>query len=179
MKSGNNLTRMGNNQIIQTTLNIHYRSTWKSMQEIFRSRVELDFIRLWDAITNYNWHIENIIIDRPLNLLGEDKKDTLIRGSTFAGKVIHIQYVDDVTVKGFTISQGASGIYIENSQDILIRGNEISLANQGIQITEFSRNADISYNNIIHNYEGVNATAGSSNNCIYNNNFRIYFNFST
>ncbi len=88
-------------------------------------------------------YFEQISIDKPINLIGEDPNTTIIDGMD--GKVVQVLYTEWVNVTGFTITNGENGIYITSSSFINIQGNEI-------------------YNNL----EGI-ITLGSSNNTYANN----------
>jgi parallel beta-helix repeat protein len=118
-------------------------------------------------------YFENIIVDKPLFLLGESG-ETIIDGSTKPGDVIKIQDgVNNVTVKGFTI-KGASepfagirvdgsfneisensvienfrGIYMYDSTGNVLRANQfaqniINFAVWGLALSHFTHDIDVS-----------------------------------
>jgi parallel beta-helix repeat protein len=105
---------------------------------------------------------ENIVIDLPINLLGENNNNTIIDGRG-TGNVIKIN-ADGVTIKGFTI---------QNSGPIF--------PNAGINIS--SDNNYISDNIILNNYYGITIHYSSVNNIIKNtihnnNHCGIYMSWS-
>lgn len=161
-----------------------------------------DYNSIQDAINNirpdgtiyvdkgiYN---ENIIINKTLRLIGEDKNNTIINGN---GKenVLNI-FADYVYISGFTIQNNGNeffginidsccnsitntiiinnrqGINLNYSRDNLIFGNTIVNNYAGIYIKD-SINNNIFSNTIFNNsMNGIIINSYSNNNIIYNNN---------
>ena len=127
----------------------------------------------------YNYSIfgyDGIYIDKPISLIGQDSKKTVIYRPyyKYSDSAIRIAS-DDVTISGFTIiSNYLIGIRIESSSGsniqpsgIKITGNNIQGQNAGI-ITYGGENYVISQNNITANDQGLSFS--SSNSVISDNN---------
>lgn len=102
---------------------------------------------------NNGTYYENLVINKPVNLIGEDKETTIIIGD---GVEDVIKIYDEVTISGFTIknsgnSQKDAGITIHSQMNI-IKNNTIIENNYGIKMEVYSNN-------------------GLEKNRIYNNNF--------
>ena len=99
-------------------------------------------------------YYENIIINKSINLVGENKLNTIIDGSKF-GDVIYVS-ADGVTISGFTIQN--SGWYKDYYDGIDVRSN---------------------YNNITDNIFNCNTHGikldNSDGNTIYDNRFISHF----
>lgn len=140
-------------------------------------------------------YFENIVIDKSITLIGEDKNNTIIDGRS-AGNTVKVN-ADHVTLKGFTIQHSGqiypnSGInlssdnnLIENniittnlygmtlyfSSDNTIKSNYIkNNTNCGIYLSKSSSNLII--NNTIHNqfFNGIGLYYSSDKNTIQSNN---------
>ncbi len=130
-------------------------------------------------------YYENILINKSISLLAENRSSTIIDGSGI-GNVISIS-VDNVIVKGFTIrNSGAnpnnSGIYIDRSRACNISDNRITNNNDGVGLTYSSSNT-ISDNIISSNSNGIGLYYSSDNvvsgNTISSNNFGVSFYYSS
>jgi parallel beta-helix repeat protein len=114
-------------------------------------------------------YAENIVINKSITLIGEDRGSTIIDGGA-TGNVISIK-ASNVTINGFTIKNSnpfeGCGIFIERSGNIIISNNNIINNYAGIQITLSSGNQI--YENIISaKYVGIQLFC-SSGNAIYRN----------
>ncbi len=155
-----------------------------------------NYTKIQDAIDNasdgdtvfvYNGtYYEKVVVDKSINLIGEDKTSTVIDGS----RVSHVVYVSAywVNISGFTIQNSGhnwaadTGIKIY-SKHITITDNTISNNKYGIYLWGSSCNT-ITGNNIISNnevgivLEGYQSYVSSSNtitsNNISNNKYGIY-----
>jgi len=104
-------------------------------------------------------YYENIIINKSISLIGEDKNTTIIDGSG-TGDVVYIK-ADWVNISGFTIRNGGgAGIDIDSNYN-MIQNNTISNNNCGIYLIGASFN-NLTYNNITSN-NGNGMSLGSSN----------------
>jgi len=119
-------------------------------------------------------YVELVTIGKPLSLIGEDGKNTIIVGvfplsSLWTWPVIKV-VADDVTISGFTIKNAPDGILITGRPSrCKISGNNIvDNFRHGIGI-ETSENHVISGNNITGN-KGDGIVVSSSNNIISGNN---------
>ena len=125
-------------------------------------------------------YYENLVIDKKVNLVGEDKENTIIDGQE-KSDVIRI-LSDNVNVTGFTIQN--AGFYLYNdgididSCNNKIANNIIKRCRCGIALELWANNCDIFQNNIEENSFGVMIySIKSNNNIIYENNFiRNYHN---
>jgi parallel beta-helix repeat protein len=142
-------------------------STWKvpdnypTIQEAINNASSGDTIFVRKGI-----YTENIVINKSITLIGEDRESTIIDGGA-TGNVISIK-ASNVTINGFTIRNFVGyGIFIERFGNILISNNNITGNYIGVQITSSSGNQI--YENIISaNYIGIQLFY-SSGNAIYRN----------
>ena len=105
-------------------------------------------------------YYENVVVDKSINLMGEDKNTTFIDGSG-SGSVVHIS-ADGVSVSGFTIrntSLGSAGLKIYSNY-CTIDNNIIKECGDGINLKESE------VTTVIRNWITVN-------------NFGIYADLST
>jgi len=154
-----------------------------------------DYTKIQDAINNATdgdtifvdsgTYFEHLLINKTINLIGENKKTTIIDGNS-TKTVIYIS-ADKVTISGFTIQNSGfyfySGIHID-SNDNNISENIIKNNNWGVFITGSSNNSINS--NIIHNnfvyglYLSIaNNNTISKNKIIKHNGDGIYLRFSS
>jgi len=115
-------------------------------------------------------YYENILINKSINLIGENKDTTIIDGNG-SGNIINISD-DEVNVTGFTIcfsgnSQSNSGIYVTSNFNTIILNN-IENNKNGILIKSSSHN-NVTNNNITYNkYCGIQIDHSNFND-IYEN----------
>ncbi len=116
-------------------------------------------------------YVENVVVDKTLNLTGENRDTTIIDGGGI-GPVVEIFGTDWVNVTGFTITNGSGdGVYIwfdsdyNTIEDNIIRDN----GNEGIEINTNSDNNTVANNSIDNSRWGVHLANGDSNNNILNN----------
>jgi parallel beta-helix repeat protein len=141
-------------------------------------------------------YFENIVIDKPISLIGEDSSNTIIDGRG-AGNTIKVN-ADYVKIKGFTIQHSgliypSSGINLSSDYNVVenniimnnfygmtmyhssyntIQNNTIQNDDHcGIYMSASTNNSIL--NNIIqnHNYNGVGVYDSSDANLIMNNEF--------
>lgn len=135
-----------------------------------------------DAVFVYNGtYYENVITDKAINLVGEDKNSTIIDGSGNRSAIRVI--VDDVTVAGFTIQNSGEGIYIDRTYNCIISTCRIINNDVGIFLL-FSYNNTISDNVIYNHNNGIQLeNAGNNNikdNVITNHDlYGIYLDYSS
>jgi len=126
-----------------------------------------------DTVFVYNGtYYENLIIDKEILLVGYNKNNTIIDGSTGNESVILLK-ADNVHIEGFTITNSSPyqrGIFFRpNCTGASIIDNIIT-HNRGALYVPSSRNTNISRNILIDNY--LNPTiefTNSSDNTIYGN----------
>jgi len=139
-----------------------------------------------DAKDGYNVFIYNdsspyhelLVIDKSINLIGEDRYTTIIDGES-RGIVIFIR-ADGVTVSGLTVRNPSdSCIVIINVSNTFIQDNIIFQENssgksKGIEVSFRSSFTNISGNEIYGFYDGL-FVSSSNNNIIFRNN--IHHNY--
>jgi parallel beta-helix repeat protein len=138
-------------------------------------------------------YYENIIINKSISLVGEDKNNTIIDGG---GSGVIIINFDEVTVSDFTIqnsgndswneagikiysnhtiiidniiSNNGDGIHLDSSISNIITDN-IILNNRNSIYLEDSSNTNINGNNALNNLYGIYLESSSNNNIINGNN---------
>ena len=114
---------------------------------------------------------ENIIINKTISLIGENRNKTIIDGN--GSNVVQIT-VDNVNISYFTFQNSgfnATGINVTSNYNYIfaskIAGNDCS-----IRINDYSSNNAIIANNIIDNYLGIKIHGNCANNVLYHNNFK-------
>jgi len=120
-----------------------------------------------DTIYVYNGtYYENILIDKIINLIGENWDNTIVDGGS-SGNTIKI-IADNVSVTSFTIQHGGIGVYIFQSSNHSIYKNKIIDNWEGIGFLQ-SSGSTISSNIISSNFfEGINPVQSSSINILGN-----------
>jgi parallel beta-helix repeat protein len=143
-------------------------------------------------------YYENVLVNKSINLTGEDKDSTIINGRGI-GDSVNITS-DWVNVSGFTIiniyvqwdDPGIelnnvsnckvancnlnAGILLFSSNSNIIENNSISNSRVGIYLRSFSSSNLIANNTVYSNgYAGINLFSWCSNNIIYNNS--VYSNY--
>jgi parallel beta-helix repeat protein len=154
-----------------------------SIQEAIDSVMENDTIFVSKGV-----YFENIIIEKSIELIGEDKNTTIINGDGF-GNVVNIS-ADNVKISGFTIMNGGAmsgiepdaGIQIGSSYNVITDCNISSNKNYGLYLygNPDTINNTIEYNTFFNNKYGiytyyVEKNNISSNNFIKNSEYGIYF----
>jgi len=118
-------------------------------------------------------YYENIVIDKSIILVGEDKDKTIIDGGSEPVPVVYVSS-DWVTISGFTIqnegSWDSAGIQLASNHNT-IKDNIISNNDDGIYLDESSDNT-ITNNNILSNNDDGIYLWSSINNTITGNNIK-------
>lgn len=133
-------------------------------------------------VFNGTYH-ENVVVDKTIHLIGENRNNTLIEGNG-TGDVVYIS-ADRVNITGFTIQNSGCGTQDSgvksNSDFTTITENIITNTNNGVYLhgvyLQFSSHNTISGNTIVNNNFGTYITASSYNNISRNifgdNNYTI------
>jgi parallel beta-helix repeat protein len=132
----------------------------------------IDAANSGDTIYVYSGtYYENVVVDKTIDLIGEDRETTIIDGCE-NGNVVYV-IADLVSINGFTIQnseQFEPGLYVNSDYNII--SNNIITKNRmdGIYLWNSSNNV-VSENVILVNgYCGINIIRGSNKNCILGNN---------
>ena len=132
-----------------------------------------------DTIYVYNGlYYENVIINKTLTLIGEDKSNTIIDGSepSETNATVFI-LADFVNMSDFTVARTevGEGIHIEDSQYCEVHDNIVCYTD-GRGIVSVGGGNNKVYNNIVHDTGGFGGIEAiySDNNTFYNNT--AYFN---
>lgn len=125
-----------------------------------------------DTIFVYNGtYYENIVVNKTINLIGEDKITTILNGNGYSG-VVNI-YANYVKISGLTLQNkwgSGCGIIIYSSFNCSnITNNIINNNGGGIYIYDYSKNNFISYNTISNNSVNGMYFFASNNSIILNN----------
>jgi parallel beta-helix repeat protein len=110
-----------------------------------------DYVTIQEAINNAAWsdtiyvkkgaYHENLGINKPVFLIGEDRDETIIDGNTSQSYRVPISVKNsNVTISGFTLSYGYAGIQMGEIQFCNISGNKITDATFGIRCGKSSQN---------------------------------------
>jgi len=115
-------------------------------------------------------YYENIVVDKSINLIGEDRNTTIIDGGNALSNVVCI-YVDWINISGFTIRYSMNaGIFVTWRSNNTITGNIITSTKYGIDLIRSASNNIISGNTISAIYDiGIRLRYSSDNNTIANN----------
>ena len=122
-------------------------------------------------------YFENVVVDKSINLIGEDRDKTIIDGGG-SGNVVYVS-ANYVNISNFTLTNSSdlgsySGLFLM-SHHTNISNNNISNNNQGIYLHSISKYTTIDSNFISKNDYGVRI--GSNNNTLRNNNISKSTNF--
>ena len=93
-------------------------------------------------------YIEQIIIDKTITLIGENKSNTTL--SSFNNTCITIR-ADNVTIQGFTLQNSNQAIFINQSNNGIIYNNNIKNNSYGLVIDLQSNLNTIYHNNFVKN----------------------------
>ena len=164
--SGNQI----NNQIIKTSgkSSIFYvggngTGNYSKIQDAIDNASDGDTVYVYDDSSPYK---ENVVIDKSINLIGEDKNITIIDGDGDGNVVLIQEYCNGVTISGFTIQKcgrdeypfNFAGIYISSNSNIIHDNNIVNNDDSGIIVLfekDYTYDNIISGNSIKNNYFGI------------------------
>ena len=161
-------------------VSINGKGNFLSIQKAIDSAADNDSIYVSNGT-----YFENIIITKPLELIGEDKNTTIINGNC-SGTIIYIS-ADYVKISGFTITNSSSlsqnkneGIKIGSNYNTISDCNISSNANYGLYLGENTKNNIIKFNIFSNNKYGINANYAKTNDIslntfTYNNDYGLFF----
>jgi parallel beta-helix repeat protein len=151
------------------------------IQDAIDNASDGDTVFVYDDSSPY---YENIIINKSLNFIGEDRDSTLIDGMASGNSCIEV-IANNVHISNFTIQNALytnnAGIWIRNGSHNVIFNNNIFDSDYGVHI--FGKGAhDVTFNNIIKDNYFYNCSEGIcvsfsfgdvlSNNKIYNSFYK-------
>jgi len=164
---------------------------YTTIQDAIDNASDGDTVFVYDDSSPY---YENVVVDKSINLIGEDRNSTIIDGDAL-GDVVYVS-ADFVHITGFNIqnsgydwqdtgidvrseyniingntirSNNGHGVKLDNSFNNIISDNIISSNNEyGIKL-DYSSNNIISKNNISNNRKDGTRLIQSSNNTISEN----------
>ena len=116
-------------------------NNYSKIQDAINDASDGDTVFVYDDSSPY---YENLVIDKSIKLIGENKETTIIDGMK-KGSVVRIVH-NNVVIKNFTIrnsSEGiweAAGIFVDNSQSNVISDNVILANNWGIFLNRSNKN---------------------------------------
>ncbi len=106
-----------------------------------------------DTVFVYSgYYTENLVINKSISLIGEDKGNTTIDGSNDVTVGI---FSDNVELTGFTIKNGTNGIMINGSSETIIAENTITDTECGIYVDNKSANNTFYNNNFLSNIQNA------------------------
>jgi parallel beta-helix repeat protein len=124
-----------------------------------------------DTVYVYNGtYYENVVVNRSINLNGEDRNSTIVNGGG-TGIVVYVT-ADWVNITSFTITNGIYGLYLDSSSNNNIINNNVSNNEYGIELHS-SLNNNITDNNVYsNNRDGLRLFSSNNNisgNDVYSN----------
>jgi len=144
-------------------------NNYTTIQEAIDDASNGDTVFVYDDSSPY---YEHVIVDKSIELIGENKETTIIHGNN-TGDVVTISY-DLVTVTGFSIIRSGRDFQEQNagikilSNDNLIVNTNITFNLFGIQLSSSTGNT-IMENGINYNSYGIRLVDASTDNVISGN----------
>ena len=122
---------------------------YTSIQDAIDDAVDGDTVFVYDDSSPY---YETVKVDKSINLIGEDRNTTIIKGEDDAlnSAVSISKDAYNALVTGFTLTGGYYGIEVYSTNNF-IRGNKIVFNEYGIFLDRNTYNNKITNNLIIHN----------------------------
>jgi len=142
---------------------------YSKIQDAIDDASDGDTVFVFDYSSPY---YENIVINKSINLIGEDKNTTIIDGDG-GSRVIYLDWTDYVNISGFTIQKShgleGRGIEISYSDYVTVTDNILINNAAGIRSSYDCSNNIISNNHITSNtYSGISLSRGDD--CIISGN---------
>lgn len=163
-------------------VSIEGKGNYSSIQDAINSASDNDTIFVSNGI-----YFENIIITKPVQLIGEDKNTTIINGNG-SSDIVDIS-TDYVKISSFTITNGSqrtAGIRIRSNYNTISNCNISSNKNYGLYLdaTPESKNNIINFNTFFNNNYGLYTENAKTNNITsntftHNTLYSLYFTGSS
>jgi parallel beta-helix repeat protein len=142
--------------------NLNTSLNYTTIQEAINDNETLDgHVILADAGT----YFENVVVNKSLSIIGEDKSNTVINGS---GIIPVYVTASNVSIRKFTVTNGYFGIQFEYSNNSLIAENNITNNNNAVLI-RYSYNCTVTQNTVEHSIDRGIFITDSSNFTIDSN----------
>jgi parallel beta-helix repeat protein len=195
IKANDTSDNWNSTSIINLAFRVHNLDTGENFFTIQEGIYDSDTLDGHTIYVENGIYYENVVVNKSLNLTGEDRENTIIDGGG-SGNVVRI-IADWVNITGFTVKRGAlvsgyAGIKLENVQHCIISNNDVTSNWHGVRLESSSNNTitnndiysniiygislpissndnEISYNFISNNDVGINLDNFCSLNVIFNN----------
>ncbi|UCE37257.1 MAG: right-handed parallel beta-helix repeat-containing protein [Thermoplasmata archaeon] len=147
---------------------IYVPTNYPTIQEAINAAIDGDTVYVYSGA-----YFENVIVDKTINLTGENKDNTTIEG---VGDVIHVA-ANWVNVSGFTVKNGSTGIDLYEVNNCKVFNNIASTNDfHGIKFTRCI-DSDITNNTVLNSHTGISLSQSSYNditgNKVSENNYGI------
>jgi parallel beta-helix repeat protein len=140
---------------------------YSKIQDAIDNASDSDTVFVFDGT-----YFENIVIDKAIKLLGDNKNNTIIDGSSSNESIIIIK-ANDISIRGFTIRNSSPfhrGIFFQSHYKGVSIIDNIIKNTRGAIVLQSSQNINISRNVLIDNYNNPDIDLkNSSDNMIYRN----------
>ena len=142
---------------------------YSRIQDAIDNASDGDTVFVYDDSSPY---YENIVVDKSVDLIGEERNTTIIDGSEMSSHHVVKVISDGVLISGFTVrfvggTWSLAGIFLASQGNVISQNNIINNRN-GIFLWDSSYNI-ISYNTIKDNgYHGIRLAESNNNNIIGN-----------
>lgn len=151
---------------------------YSSIQEAIDNAVGGDTI-----FVSSGTYSENVVVNKTVSLVGENSQNTIVDGGNITSTITVT--VDGVLVTGFKVTNGSSeypnsGVFLDNAEDSIITGNDVSGNNGHGVFAMWGSNNSILHNFVTHNGEpgiridGTEAHATVANNTIEHNEHGVF-----
>jgi parallel beta-helix repeat protein len=139
---------------------------FNSIQEAINTAISGDIVFVCNGT-----YYENVIVNKTISLIGENRNTTIIDGGG-VDSIVKIE-ANDITITSFTIQNGTSGISASFFNSITISANTI-IDNQYDGIFLGNSNNDVAIDNIMRNNNRAIYINSGTNNTLFGN--RIFDN---
>ena len=127
---------------------VHNLDTWLNYTTIQEAISDPKTLAGHTIFVEKGVYYEDVIVNKSLSLIGENKSGTIIDGN--GTDVVILVKADNVTIRGFTVRNGSTGIYVDHSKTSLIEDNYVTRNADGI-LVRFSSNCTVCWNFIGNN----------------------------
>ena len=111
---------------------------------------------------------EHVIVNRSVTMIGENTSMTIVDGG--GSGTVFLVTANNVTLEGFTVRKGRSGIVVSLSQNCRIEGNLVEdNSYQGIFVDE-SQNCTVRHNQAVGTLDGYGINIKASQNILVEDN---------